>query len=165
MLSKHKSFHVLLQLKLKINPAKWICCHQRNYSKGELALETMGLSTRALKTDSLDPDPRSGFNVYVRKLHTARRLRELHCLTGSHALSCSIAHSSDPDRGHVEAKWSLNPYPWSVSDSDPRCGEPVWRAQSYTIMYVGKLYNLYLRIISLLNKPRKFHHHVLWART
>ena len=59
-------------------------------------------STRALKTDSLDTDPRSGFNVVARELHTARRLRELHCLTGSHALSRRTARSSDPDRGRVE---------------------------------------------------------------
>ena len=34
----------------------------------------MGLSTRALETDSLDPDPLSGFNVVARQFHTARRL-------------------------------------------------------------------------------------------
>ena len=43
---------------------------------------------------------RSGFNVVARELHTAR--------------------SSDPDRGCVEAKWSLNLDPRSASDTDPR---------------------------------------------
>ena len=68
----------------------------------------MGLSTRALKPDSQDPDPRSAFNVVSRELHTAWRLRALHCLTGTYtllrALSRSTARSSDPDRGRVEAK-------------------------------------------------------------
>ena len=80
----------------------------------------MGLSTRALKTDSLDPDAPSGFNVVARELHTACRLRALHSLTGSHALSRSTSRNSDPDRGRVEAKWSLNPNPRSASDADPR---------------------------------------------
>ena len=74
----------------------------------------MRLSTQALKTDSVDPDPRSGFNVVAHELHTARRLRALHCLTGSHAAR------HDPDQGHVEANWSLNPDPRSASDADPR---------------------------------------------
>ena len=60
--------------------------------------------------------PRSGFNVVLHKLHTACRLRALHCLTGSHALS----RSSNPDRGRMEANWFLNPDPWSASDADPR---------------------------------------------
>ena len=69
--------------------------------------------TRALKTNSLNADrPRSGFK-------TARRLLALHCLTGSRALLRSTARSSDPDRGRVEAKWSLNPDPRSASDADP----------------------------------------------
>ena len=84
----------------------------------------MGLSTRALKPDSLDPDPRSAFNVVSRDLHMACRLHALHCLTGTHALlralSRSTASSLDPDRGRVEAKWSLNPNLRSTSDSDPK---------------------------------------------
>ena len=73
---------------------------------------SLGLSTRALKTNSLVPDLRSRFNVVACELHTPHRLRALHCLTGSHALSHSTPRSSDLDRGRVEAKWSL--------DADPR---------------------------------------------
>ena len=47
----------------------------------------LGLSTWAPKPDSLDPDLRSEFNVVLRELHTACRLRSLHCWTGSHVLS------------------------------------------------------------------------------
>ena len=71
----------------------------------------MGLSTRALKSDSLDLDPRSGFNVVLHELDTARRLHTTgldltHC---PRALSRSTAGRLDPDRDHVEAKWSLDP--------------------------------------------------------
>ena len=52
-------------------------------------------------------------------------------LDGSHALSWSTqsrstAHSSDPDRGNVEAKWSLDLDPRSAPVPDPRFrfGEP-----------------------------------------
>ena len=38
---------------------------------GELIVLSVGLSTLALKTDSLDPYSRSGFNVVARELHTA----------------------------------------------------------------------------------------------
>ena len=79
----------------------------------------MWLSTRTLKPDSLDADPRSRFNMYFHELHMARRLSALHCWTVSRALSRSTAHNLDPDWGHVEAKWSLNPNPWSASDPDP----------------------------------------------
>ena len=34
--------------------------------------------------------------------------------------SRSTVRSSDPDRGRVEAKWSLNPDPGSASNADPR---------------------------------------------
>ena len=54
------------------------------------------------------------------ELHTARRLRALHCWTGSHALSRSTARSTDPDWGRVEAKWSLDQDPRSASDPEPR---------------------------------------------
>ena len=40
----------------------------------------MRLSTRALKADSLDQDPRSGFNVVSRELHTAHDYG--HCTAG-----------------------------------------------------------------------------------
>ena len=83
----------------------------------------MGLSTQVLKPDSLDPDPRSAFNVVLRELHMVYRLCVLHCLTGTHALlrvlSHSTARSADPDRGRVEAKKTLNPEPRSALDSDP----------------------------------------------
>ena len=56
-----------------------------------------GLSTRTLKTDSLDPDPRSGFHVVACELHTARRLRALtarldltHCDAARHAARIRI---------------------------------------------------------------------------
>ena len=49
--------------------------------------------------------------MVAHELHTTR--------TGSRALSHSTARSLDPDRGRVEAKWSLNPDPLSASDADP----------------------------------------------
>ena len=117
---------------------------------------TLGLSTRALKTDSLDPDPQSGFNVAARALHTARRLRALYCLTRSHALSRSTAHSSDPDRDCVEGKWSLNSDPGSASDPDPRsrvespiveltqnktiCTNVCTHTQNFTAVYIALQY-------------------------
>ena len=58
--------------------------------------------------------------MVARELHTTRRLRALHCLSESHAMSRSTARSSDPDRGRVEAKWSVNPDPGSALDADPR---------------------------------------------
>ena len=36
---------------------------------------------RALKLDTLDPDPRSGFNAVSRELHLILRLRTLPCWT------------------------------------------------------------------------------------
>ena len=69
---------------------------------------TVGLSTRILNPNSLDPDPQSGFNVVSRELHTACRLRALtqdwNSRTVLRALSRSTTLSSDLDRGHVEAK-------------------------------------------------------------
>ena len=47
----------------------------------------MGLSMRALKPDSLDPNPKSRFNVVSRELHTPQTLPALHYWTGSHTLS------------------------------------------------------------------------------
>ena len=66
-------------------------------------VQVHGLSKWALKPDSLDPDPRSGFKVVLHELHTACTLRALHYWTGldlTHcpgALSHSTARSSDPD--------------------------------------------------------------------
>ena len=54
-------------------------------------MNTMGLSTQVLKLDSLDSNPRSGFIVVSRELHTACRLYALHCWTGTHAL-CYAHH-------------------------------------------------------------------------
>ena len=117
---------------MNLTNGQTICstCNKKNLktSKGTKMSEQILLNIGALhtgnengfKTDSLDPYPRSGFNVVARELHTARRLRPLHCLTGFLALSRSTAHSSDPDEGRVEAKWSLNPGPRSASDADPR---------------------------------------------
>ena len=79
----------------------------------------MGLSTRALETDSLNMDPGSGFNVVVRELHMARRLHALHCELDLTYCHTTTACSSDLDRGRVEAKWSLNPGPRSASDANP----------------------------------------------
>ena len=52
----------------------------------------VGLSTRALKPDSLDPDPQYGFDLVSRELHTVHRLRALHCWTGFYAL-LRVQHS------------------------------------------------------------------------
>ena len=67
---------------------------------------TQWLSTQALKPYSRDLDPRSIFNVIF---HTARRVRTLHCWTGSHALSRSTLtqHSMQLGSDCVEAKRSF----------------------------------------------------------
>ena len=63
-----------------------------------------------------------GAEVVARELDTARRLRALHCLTGSHALLRSTARSSDPDRGRVEVLviFVSGSESESGSDADPR---------------------------------------------
>ena len=71
---------------------------------------------RTLKPDSLDSDSRSGFNVVSRELHTPRRLRTLHCWTGSHALS----RSKNAAWIRIEAVWRVDSDPWSISDPDTR---------------------------------------------
>ena len=96
-------------------------------------------STRALKPDSLDSDPRSGFNVVSRELHTALRLLALHCRTHfTHAArnipehchaaqhpghSMQLGSVSRPCGG---LKWSLNPDPRRASHRIWIQG-PVWR--------------------------------------
>ena len=61
----------------------------------------MGLSTHALKPDSLDPNPLSRSNVVSRELHMARRLRPLHCWTRSYTLyrSTVTQYSTQPGSG------------------------------------------------------------------
>ena len=66
--------------------------------------KSMGLSTRALKMDSLDIDPRSEFNVA--RLSSTRHADYAHCT--AHALSQSTPRAARPDWGCMEAKWSLN---------------------------------------------------------
>ena len=66
----------------------------------------LGLSTQTLKPDSMNPDPRSRFNVISHTIHTARRLRALHCWIGSYPLSrkhCStqLEYESRPCGGKV----------------------------------------------------------------
>ena len=81
----------------------------------------MGLSTQALKPNSLGPDPRSGFNVVSGGLHTACTQLGLHRWTGFHALlRAAAACSLDLDRGRVEAKGSWDPDPRFASDLTPR---------------------------------------------
>ena len=94
-------------------PTKWI--HTRT---------TTVLSTRAPKPDSLDPDPRTGFKVVSNGLQTTR--------TGSRSralLHAAEARSLDLDRGHMEAKWSLDPEcPIYIgSGSKVPCGEPQYQ--------------------------------------
>ena len=84
----------------------------------------MGLSTQALKPDSLEPDrnPNSMWSC----LSSTRHVDYAHCITGlNHCreiLSLSTAGSSDPDHGRVEAEWSLDLDldPRSASDQDSR---------------------------------------------
>ena len=52
---------------------------------------TPGLSTWALKADSLDPDPQSEFDVVSCELYTARKLLDLmHCQAAQHAAQVQI---------------------------------------------------------------------------
>ena len=75
----------------------------------------MGLSTWALKPDSLDTYPRPGFNVISPKLHTAHRLRTLHCWAGSYSLfRMQLGSGSKSCGGKVVFK----------SGSKDPCGEP-----------------------------------------
>ena len=73
--------------------------------------------------DSLDPDHRSRFNVVLRELNTARRLRALHFWTGSQVALSRMARSSNPDRGRVEASglWIQIPDPHRIRIQGPVC--------------------------------------------
>ena len=51
--------------------------------------EDLGLSTRALKPDSLDPDSRFVFTVVSHELPMTRILLQLHFWTGSYARSAA----------------------------------------------------------------------------
>ena len=86
---------------------------------------TVGLSTRALKPDSLDPDPRFGYNVISRHADYA-----MHCWTGSHALfrstvtqnSAQLGSGSRPCGGKVVFR-SGSPFRIRSGSKVP-CGEP-----------------------------------------
>ena len=90
----------------------------------------MGLSTWALKTDSLDLDPRSGFNVVSRELHTASRLRALHCWTWSYVLSRSICHAALHTAWiRIKAVWRQTGFWIRIPDLHwIWIQDPVWRA-------------------------------------
>ena len=62
---------------------------------------TMGLSKRALETDSLDPDPRSGLNVFALQLHTTDNA---HCTAWLDLTHCHAAYieRSYPDQSRME---------------------------------------------------------------
>ena len=76
----------------------------------------MGLSTWALKLDSLDPDPQSKFNVVSWKLHTYGTQTACIALLAwiSHTVRRSIACRSDPDpRSRMESP-SIKKSNWAV---------------------------------------------------
>ena len=82
------------------------------------AISSVGLSTRTLKPDSLDPDSMWSRFCSTRHAdfsHCTALLNLTHC---PWALSRSTARSSDLDRGCEEA--SLDPDHRSASDPDPR---------------------------------------------
>ena len=131
----------------------WVSCRASLFSKWIDMLSssiwnlhplftTLGFSTQALKPYSLDPHPRSRFPFPNRiqcslAWSSTQHADYAHCTAGldlrlTHypgALPRSTACSSDPDRGCVEAKWSLNLDPRSASDPDPY---PMWRAPFLT---------------------------------
>ena len=85
-----------------------------------ILVNTYGLCTWALRANSLDPDPWSGFKV-ISCARNADYAHETAGLVLTHcpgALSRNPACSSNPDWGCVGAK--LNPDAWSASDKDPR---------------------------------------------
>ena len=67
----------------------------------------------------LDPD-----SMWSRVI-SARHADYEHCTAGLDLMHChgaqshSTAHSVDSDRGHIQAKWSLEADLWSVLNSDP----------------------------------------------
>ena len=80
-------------------------------------------STPALKPDSLNVDPCSGFNV-----SSTRHPDYTHCTAGLDLTHCHAVQycSANPDQGRVEAKWSLDMLDQdlpSASDLDPRYHE------------------------------------------
>ena len=82
--------------------------------------DTLGLSTRALKTDSLDPNPRSGFNVVARELRHSTQTTRIALLDW---ISRTVTqHSTQLGSGSRPCgdKVSLNPDLRSASDADPR---------------------------------------------
>ena len=100
--------------------AGWCKCTQLkvSFSHPKFVVQTesliMGLSTWALKPDSLDAD---SMCIILRELHTARRLCALHSWTGSHA-------AQHAEQGRVEVKWCNLLWIWI---SDPHWipyGEP-----------------------------------------
>ena len=89
-----------------------------------------------LKPDSLDLNPRCGFNVVLCELHKARRLRAWHSWTESHALfwrtvtqhSTRLRSGSRPCGGKVvfESGFQIH----TGSGSKVPCGEPVSWAEA-----------------------------------
>ena len=96
----------------------------------------MGLSTRALEPDSLDPDPQCGYNVVSSKRHEDCA----NCTTDWISVRRSIARSSDPDRGRVA--WCKGKGLWiRIPDLHRiQIQGPVWRASLPTSMDL-KLYS------------------------
>ena len=91
----------------------------------------MGLSTRAMKPDSLDSDPRCGFNV-------AHRLRALHCWRGSQSLPWSTVtqHSTHLGSGSRPCGGKVvfgSGFPIRIGfGSKVACGEPQYQKQILT---------------------------------
>ena len=111
-----------------------ICCIRFSSAFAEC-----GLSTRALKPDSLNLYLRSRFNVVSRELHTVRRLRALHSWTGFHATFRSIViqqsthfeSGSRPCGGIVVFGYGSKIHIGSVFKG------PVWSALTSTVMIGG----------------------------
>ena len=94
---------------------------------------------------------------FVCYAHCTAGLDVTHCLG---ALSCSTAHSLDPDRGCVETKWSVDPDPRSVSD--PGSKVPCRDSHDLIKFLIALKALLFKRIllqsavVSLCNKERAF---------
>ena len=67
--------------------------------------QLMGLATRALKSDPLDPGPRSGFNVVSCELQTACYVDFVHCTVTQYSMQ--LKSRSRP----CGAKWSFHTNP------------------------------------------------------
>ena len=111
--------------------------------------QNMRLSTRAMQMDSLDPD-----SMWSR-MSSTRHADYVHCTAWPRALARSTARSSDPDRGRMETKWSLNSDPRSASDTDPRS-----RVESPYVMTQG-LFILHCKYVVLLHCTLL--HRKLWS--